>query len=1092
MASETERDRLAGQANQMMRRLLHELETLDAHLVRDAQQIRSLRESTKREIAELERSAKEEASRFDRANVGRAVRRQLEIGFGSGPRRSAPGAPPESLQAADDEWNRVGGGDPEQPGVLAIQEKARTLTAELGRWEQRMFKRAKGKPSVPVQLWKATDRMQDIWEALPMLKERFIANSLREAERHSGAMQQTLTEHELAREAAYAQAREVVAETKAAAGRAAAPWIHDGWREGPNEQLAKVLRIGEFASGLPAGSGLPTIPALLEFPFRTGVDIVADVEHRQQGIGLTRSLVMRILAAVPPGDVRFTFIDPVSVGQSVAEFRHLAEFDQQVVGVRTWTSERDITARLEELSDHLEVVISSYLRGQFDSISAYNEYAGEVAEPYRVLVVFDYPESFTDHSARHLLSLIENGPRCGVTTVLVRDPGREAVREMPTERLVHSLQQVDLTRRPAHLRLSEPIGDVPFDFACDDPPPIGFNADGRATTPCARLLLDIGARLRRAHTDPVTLDRVFPIVNRMISAGRTEHTPELAGDSTEILPDDPMTWWHGSTKAGAFAPIGRAGAQDVAALYFSSTEIAGGGIIVGLPRSGKSTAMHAAILSLAITYPPAELELFLIDSKHGVEFKVYEELPHAKLVSVHSDREFSVAVLQSLDREIQRRAELMKQHTAGRANITEYRAVSGKRLARIVVFMDEFHELFEEDDALGHAAFMAFSNIVRQGPFAGIHIVVGSQTLSSMPALDRSTLALLPMRIAFMCNDTDADIVMGDTNREVRALSQQGQGIFNPARGDPSHNKPFRGLYVTPDERQVALTRLRRLAAERGLTEHPRVFDGDALVQRWPEWTPGSDVKLTIAMGEPLSLDPWAGVTVRRGRGGNVLILGRGADGDEGDASIDGALHSCVADTAAHGADTVVVDFLGDDATESDGLSLIELCTALSARYRRTSSLPELLADLSAELESRRAAAAYDRPATVLVLVGLQRAADVHPFDPYLEPVDDASTQLSTLLQNGPEFGLHCVVSVDGLAQFDRRLGRDCTVEFDVRVLGNESPAGDVHALSEDFSMAQIGRHQLLLIDRGRGRKQRVRAYPRHTRTSLTAPTGGR
>ena len=133
-------------------------------------------------------------------------------------------------------------------------------------------------------------------------------------------------------------------------------------------------------------------------------------------------------------------------------------------------------------------------------------------------------------------------------------------------------------------------------------------------------------------------------------------------------------------------------------------------------------------------------------------------------------------------------------------------------LPRIVVVVDEFHELFEEADTIGLEAFAAFSDIVRMGPFSGVHIVVASQTLSSMPAMDRQTLILLPQRVAFMCNEYDAEIVMGDTNKAARMLSKTGEGLFNPARGDESKNQPFQGLYVAPEQRGGLLRALRQKA----------------------------------------------------------------------------------------------------------------------------------------------------------------------------------------------------------------------------------------------------------------------------------------
>lgn len=299
----------------------------------------------------------------------------------------------------------------------------------------------------------------------------------------------------------------------------------------------------------------------------------------------------------------------------------------------------------------------------------------------------------------------------------------------------------------------------------------------------------------------------------MVTTGRSKTIPQLHPGSAPVTAD-PNTWWTGSTADGTVGVLGKSGAQDVASLYFSSTEIAGGAIMVGLPRSGKTTSLHAAILTMCMLYGPDELELYLVDAKHGVEFKIYENLPHARMVSVHSEREFSVAVLKSIDREIARRAELMKSRTAGRTNISEYRAATGEPMPRIVLIMDEFHEIFEEDDRLGHEAFQAFSNIVRQGPFAGVHVVAASQTLSSMPALDRPTLQLLPQRVAFICNESDADLVMGDENKGTRLLTKPGQGLFNPARGVASDNKPFRGLFIPPRRARTPTRGARRSGAQ--------------------------------------------------------------------------------------------------------------------------------------------------------------------------------------------------------------------------------------------------------------------------------------
>ena len=47
--------------------------------------------------------------------------------------------------------------------------------------------------------------------------------------------------------------------------------------------------------------------------------------------------------------------------------------------------------------------------------------AGEVAEPYRILVVANFPINFSVEAARRLVSILNSGPRCGVYTLVIHD-----------------------------------------------------------------------------------------------------------------------------------------------------------------------------------------------------------------------------------------------------------------------------------------------------------------------------------------------------------------------------------------------------------------------------------------------------------------------------------------------------------------------------------------------------------------------------------------------------------------------------------------------------------------------------------------------
>ncbi len=80
-------------------------------------------------------------------------------------------------------------------------------------------------------------------------------------------------------------------------------------------------------------------------------------------------------------------------------------------------------------------------------------------------------------------------------------------------------------------------------------------------------------------------------------------------------------------------------------------------LVAGRTGSGKSTLLHALIVNVALNYSPDEVELYLIDFKKGVEFKVYAtyNLPHASVVAIESEREFGISVLQRLDKELRER-----------------------------------------------------------------------------------------------------------------------------------------------------------------------------------------------------------------------------------------------------------------------------------------------------------------------------------------------------------------------------------------------------------------------------------------------------
>ena len=119
--------------------------------------------------------------------------------------------------------------------------------------------------------------------------------------------------------------------------------------------------------------------------------------------------------------MRFTIIDPVGLGQNFSAFMHLADYDEKLVSSRIWTEAQHIKQRLADLTEHMENVIQKYLRNEFASIQEYNQHAGEVAEPFQILVIANFPANFSDEAARRLASIATSGARCGVYTLISTD-----------------------------------------------------------------------------------------------------------------------------------------------------------------------------------------------------------------------------------------------------------------------------------------------------------------------------------------------------------------------------------------------------------------------------------------------------------------------------------------------------------------------------------------------------------------------------------------------------------------------------------------------------------------------------------------------
>ncbi len=167
--------------------------------------------------------------------------------------------------------------------------------------------------------------------------------------------------------------------------------------------------------------------------------------------------------------------------------------------------------------------------------------------------------------------------------------------------------------------------------------------------------------------------------------------------------------------------------------------------------------------------------------------------------------------MQRLDAELRTRGDMFRRR--GLQDLKGYRTAEPEaRLPRILLIIDEFQELFVEDDRIAQEAALLLDRLVRQGRAFGIHVLLGSQTLGGAYTLARSTIGQMAVRIALQCSEADAHLILSEDNTAARLLTRPGEAIYNDANGLYEGNHPFQVVWLPDGERDDYLHRIEQLA----------------------------------------------------------------------------------------------------------------------------------------------------------------------------------------------------------------------------------------------------------------------------------------
>lgn len=792
-------------------------------------------------------------------------------------------------------------------------------------------------------------------------------------------------------------------------------------------------------------------------------------------IDTVKVAILDLLSTMPAGRVIIEAFDPEQLGNSLSFLFGLGAEGKHIYGDMVYTNSESLDQLLRRTEQHISFVIQKYLQGRYKSITDYNTAAGEVAEPYRILVLFDFPKGFSNTGKwydRDLYDRISRiaalGRRAGVFVFVVTNDSKffNVLPWLPYNNTPicgrievqppNIIQRIGLEHE-LYFRWSFTSFPLPSKEFLD------------------YLLLTIRKNLQSTEDVQVNPNQVTKLALRRVQSDTASGLQSLG---TVAEPSKQKTWWQQSSINNIVSLFGRMGADDVATLRFDCAG-SSSAVVGGRTGMGKSVLLHSIIASLIMNYSPEELELYLIDLKEGVEFKPYAEnaLPHARVVAIESDRELALSVLEGLNTELRRRGNLFRKQGAN-VNLDSYRTSTANPLPRILLIIDEFQVLFEKDnDQISTKSKELLERVLRQGRAFGIHTILASQSLSGSAMAVRPLIGQIANRIVLGSTDSDSQLLLADDNTDAQLLTKPGEGILNTKAGVKEANTRFQATYWTPENRKKLIQSMAAKAKAEGYDRKPRVFEGNtgaslAEVDSQQLISEKPTRRISLLVGMPMSLSGPVSATLTRNASNNVVIVG---------SKCLSTLAIMLTGLVASGIETKLINFISDN---SEWDELLEPLEEAGLNVRRPTALASVLKSYSKEARSRIEEDNHMSTPKVLILAGAQRAKRLNPSES--DPYDYSSHQsdknqvfsdiLHDLLYTGPEVGIHTIMTFDKVSTAQRRLLTTDWRELGLRIAGQMS-TDDSSFLIDSLAASELTSEQLIFEDFNYASSQRVRGY---------------
>jgi hypothetical protein len=767
--------------------------------------------------------------------------------------------------------------------------------------------------------------------------------------------------------------------------------------------IPQLLRYGSLQ--LIDAPGFPAFPLLLPTNVNAVLLNIGDSENLVPN--LFQNIICRLLLTMRMDLVKVSVIDK-DYGRSfpfVPEIKNLM-FEKRIIHLTG-----DIKKLIEDLERTVEVV-NSKLSIHYNDIGAYNEDVKQMAMPYHFVFIDDFPKGFDSDCVNRLLGLIENGnaSKAGIKIFINYSKNNEVPREFDFQRFMEVCSSIVKTS-------SQNKGD-PCDRTNEDDPLVFYNWSSCAFPSNVRTSLETG--LTKSAMDIASFLNTIPMRGENYS---------LEWWIEELKTENKV--WSGSTMEGIKVPVGIMSNGNLFEFnigtdlerftrdYF--------GLIVGRSGSGKTTLLRNIIINTALKYSPDELCMYLVDFAGGTGFNVFKELPHVDSIMVAKDKVFALSILQDLEKELSAREELYNEgsnHTGKIiSDLPSYRKITGEILPRILVIIDEAHNLFAKDtnDAVANEARRILAKGVREWRKFGISIILCTQSVNEAGFGDADN----KITYRFSFNLTPEESRMAIRNTGAAQLPPSSRAIMNNSlNGDEKANVEFLSAFFGPDSQIYSdntkyLATLyeqkygkRKIAKVRGYGKDVDFANNKEVAKYFnvigrpqPNYQ-----SCNIYVGKPnLPRDSHTRIRYCRQPNSNTLIIGED-------------LKTLVLDVAVQllqlywqsytGSKFFVVDCSMHEGYKGafdrfNSLDAFKVCDSIG--------FSACLDEITEELEKRKLEKKEGKMSNtriVLTILNAQNSDDLLPIPNIYNRMDPSETnnRLKTLMMEGAPLGIHCII----------------------------------------------------------------------------------